>query len=792
MFVSIGNSRMDKKFNCTDMTYEDFVSRLSKTKYTAETMEQYRKMPKGQQDNIKDVGGFVLGKLKGGRRKKDCVISRSAITLDMDYGTPGIIDELEMFFDMKMVVYSTHKHTPEKPRLRIIIFLTRDVTPDEYGAVSRMLASDIGIELFDDSTYEPSRLMYWPSTSSDGEYVFQEIEGNEVDPDEVLSRYKDWHDVSAWPVSNRQASVVQRDIKKQADPLSKDGLIGAFNRTYTVTQAIDKFIPDVYRHSRAIPGRYDYIPADSAAGVVVYDDLFVYSHHATDPCCGKLMNAFDVVRLHKFGDKDARVAEGTEPGKLPSFKAMQDFVSADEEVKNTLAKERQELAVQEFSTEPDEDWQNKLVLDRRGNIKDTLQNIALIIRNDENFKHIVYNEFKDTIDVIGSLPWKQVKPGWNDSDLANAKVYFERVYGIWSPTKFKDALLAVVSSDRLYHPIKDYFATLHWDGQERIRYVLHHFLGAPVDELTYESMKMFLLGAIARAFRPGIKFEYMLCLVGGQGVGKSTFFRFMAVKDDWFTDDIGKLDSEKVYCQLRGHWMIEMSEMVATARSKSIEETKSFLSRQKETYRDSYAVYALDRPRQCVFGGTSNIKRFLPFDRTGNRRFVPVQTNRAEMEVHILENEKESRQYIDQVWAEAMMLYRNGNFKLAFSKETEAQLDKLRQEFMADDTEAGMIQAWLDEHEDRKVCSLMLFKEALDNPYIKPKKAETDRICEIMNTSIVGWKQGTMTRFKDYGTQRSWVCVNENCKRDAKDLKNENDWHPITEKEARQVELPFQ
>ena len=76
MFVSIGNSRMDKKFNCTDMTYEDFVSRLSKTKYTAETMEQYRKMPKGQQDNIKDVGGFVLGKLKGGRRKKDCVISR--------------------------------------------------------------------------------------------------------------------------------------------------------------------------------------------------------------------------------------------------------------------------------------------------------------------------------------------------------------------------------------------------------------------------------------------------------------------------------------------------------------------------------------------------------------------------------------------------------------------------------------------------------------------------------------------------------------------------------------------
>ena len=425
-------------------------------------------------------------------------------------------------------------------------------------------------------------------------------------------------------------------------------------------------------------------------------------------------------------------------------------------------------------------------------MKNNRHNCKLILEHDPLLKDVFrHNILTEQTDIVKPVWWERISPAFTDMDLNYIMLYLEETYGLTMDKIVQKSIVHQADRNK-YHPVRDYLNSLQWDGQERIRYVLHHFLGAPVDELTYESMKMFLLGAIARAFRPGIKFEYMLCLVGGQGVGKSTFFRFMAVKDDWFTDDIGKLDSEKVYCQLRGHWMIEMSEMVATARSKSIEETKSFLSRQKETYRDSYAVYALDRPRQCVFGETSNIKRFLPFDRTGNRRFVPVQTNRAEMEVHILENEKESRQYIDQVWAEAMMLYRNGNFKLAFSKETETQLDKLRQEFMADDTEAGMIQAWLDEHEDRKVCSLMLFKEALDNPYVKPKKAETDRICEIMNTSIAGWKQGTMTRFKDYGTQRSWVCVNENCKRDAKDLKNENDWHPITEKEARQVELPFQ
>ena len=511
MFVSVGNSRMEKKFNGQEMTYEEFAKRLSQTTYTAETMEQYRKMPKGEQDNVKDVGGFVLGKLKGGRRKKDCVISRSAVTLDMDYGTEGILDEIEMFFDMKMIAYSTHKHTPEKPRLRLIIFLAREVTPDEYGAVSRMLADDIGIELFDDSTYEPSRLMYWPSTSSDGEYVFRELGGRIVEPDEVLARYRDWHDVSSWPVSHRQSAVVQKDMKQQADPLSKEGLIGAFNRTYSITDAIDKFLPDVYRPSSAIHGRYDYIPADSAAGVVIYDGLFAYSHHATDPCCGKLMNAFDVVRLHKFGEKDARAAEGMEVGKLPSFKAMQEFAAQDEQVKATLARERQELAAAEFS-ETEEDWQSRLVIDRRGNIKDSLQNIALIIRNDKNFQKVVYNEFKNTIDVIGDLPWKQVKPGWNDSDLANAKVYFERVYGIWSPAKFKDALLAVVSSDRLYHPIKEYFSNLEWDGTERIDTLLIDYFGAADTPYTRAVIRKTLVAAVARIYEPGIKFDSILVL----------------------------------------------------------------------------------------------------------------------------------------------------------------------------------------------------------------------------------------------------------------------------------------
>lgn len=207
LYISTGNSRMEKKWNGQEMEFSVFLERLSHTVRTSETMEQYRKMSKAKQDSIKDVGGFVLGKLKGGRRKKANVLFRSGLTLDMDYATEDIAEQIEMFFDFRCLIYSTHKHTPEKPRLRLIIPLSRTVSPDEYAAVARKVAEDIGMELFDDTTYEPSRLMYWPSTSADGEFFFRDIPGTFLNPDSVLERYADWRDSSSWPVSSRQKAV---------------------------------------------------------------------------------------------------------------------------------------------------------------------------------------------------------------------------------------------------------------------------------------------------------------------------------------------------------------------------------------------------------------------------------------------------------------------------------------------------------------------------------------------------------------------------------------------------------
>lgn len=297
MKIAVGNSRMDKKWKNREISWDELCRKVSVTQRTTETVEEYRKLKKGSQDAIKDVGGFVGGALREGRRKNGMVLCRSMLTLDMDYGKPGIWDEIIMLHDFQCCVYSTHKHTPEHPRLRMIIPLSREVSEEEYPAVARMVAKDIGIDLFDDTTYEACRLMYWPSTSANGEFFFQVKDGTLLDPDAYLRRYADWHDVSTWPVSSRQSEAVRRSISQQADPLTKPGVVGAFCRAYTIEEAIDTFLPEVYAPS-AMNGRYDYIPADSSAGVVLYDGKFAYSHHATDPVCGKLLNAFDLVRLH--------------------------------------------------------------------------------------------------------------------------------------------------------------------------------------------------------------------------------------------------------------------------------------------------------------------------------------------------------------------------------------------------------------------------------------------------------------------------------------------------------------
>lgn len=291
--IATASNRKALKWQNRKIRWSALVERLSKTTRTAETMKEYSQSGKDRQSDIKDVGGFVGGFCAHGRRVE--VQNRSLLCLDADFADGDIWPDWTLAYDRAAVAYSTHKHTPEKPRLRLVIPLARPVSPEEYPAVARRVAEQLGIEKFDDSTYQPERLMYWPSTSQDGEFYFQFADEPFLDPDEVLATYHDWRDISEWPVSSRVAEVAKKRAEKQQDPTLKSGMIGAFCRAYTITEAIGAFIPEY--EPTADPNRYTYAPGSTGGGVVIYDDKFAFSHHATDPASMQLVNAWDLVRL---------------------------------------------------------------------------------------------------------------------------------------------------------------------------------------------------------------------------------------------------------------------------------------------------------------------------------------------------------------------------------------------------------------------------------------------------------------------------------------------------------------
>ena len=786
MRIAVGNSRMDKKWKNKDMSWDDFKQKCSQTIRTTETVAEYRKMSKPAQDNAKDVGGFVGGALKQGKRKNGFVDGRSMLTLDLDHAMPEVWDAVTMLFDFKCLMYSTHKHTPEEPRVRLIIPLSREVSAEEYAPVSRMVAKDIGMEMVDDTCHEAARLMYWPSTSSDGVFLFESQDGPMLNPDDILARYKDWHDTSEWPMSSRQSEIVKRTIAKQADPLEKEGMVGAFCRAYSIEEAIDTFIPDIYKPS-AMAGRYDYIPADSSAGVVIYDDKFAYSHHATDPACGQLMNAFDVVRIHKYGVLDDKAKPDTSPSKMPSFKAMVDFAIKDEKVKLQLAKERELQAADDFDDGNDVNWQTKLELDKNGGISESLTNFVTILRYDQRLHEIAYNEHSCGISIRDAelLPWEQLKPGWSDADLASLTAYLDRVYHIFSPSKLKNALLTI-TAERSFHPIKEYLEGLpEWDRKKRLETLLIDYLGAEGSSYVRAVTRKTLVAAVARVYEPGIKFDTVLVLSGPQGIGKSMFFAKLG--GVWFSDSLtisdmrDKTGAEK----LQGFWIMEIGEMNGIKKVE-VETVKSFASRQDDKFRVAYGTVVESHPRQCVICGTSNSQHFLR-DVTGNRRFWPVQVT-GECEKHPWNMDKA---LLEQIWAEALTLYNAGEELILKGTDAEMAAEK-QQEALENDDREGLVREYLDKllpadwaklslSEKRmylagdefttqnragvaprdKVCNLEIWAECFGREPANIRKQDSYELNAIM-AKLDGWKRydgnksGKLS-FKDYGSQIAYV-----------------------------------
>jgi predicted P-loop ATPase len=679
--IALGNSRQAKFWSNKTLSFEAICERLKTPIRTSETAEEYAKLPKPKRDEIKDKGGFVGGHLRDNLRKIGNVACRSLWTPDLDNATPEFVTALEEKIHFKCAMYSTHGHTPEAPRLRIIAPFTREISADEYVAVSRYMAAEIGIDMFDECSFIPNQLMYWPTCPSNGEYLIKFFDGEPLDPDKILAIHPDWQDCSLLPTTSRESKVHKPSQKPQEDPLTKSGVVGAFCRTYSITAAIEMFLSDIYAPSDS-EGRYDYIAGASTAGVVVYEDKFAYSHHATDPANGKLLNAFDLVRIHKFGDDDEK----------ESYQAMSEFASKDDNVKLLVVEERKAQASYDFAAgDSDPEWQKKLQYEPRSTVlKNNLHNLTLILQNDENLKSLCFNQLADGMEITGSVPWKHPARFWRDADDAQLICYVDANYGTFSARNYQIAVAKVVD-DRAYHPIREYLDSLPpWDGVTRAECILIDYLGAEDNAYTRAVTRKTLCAAVARVQNPGIKFDYILVLNGDQGIGKSTLIAKLG--REWYSDSVNLTDmNDKTAAEkLQGYWIIEIGELAGMKKA-DLDKVKAFISRQDDKYRASFGRRVTPHPRQCIFFGTTNSQNGYLRDITGNRRFWTVKTpGTSEMKPWQL-----SLEDVNQIWAEVLVLVERGE-----DIYLDPYLEKLSQieqsEAMEQDDREGLVLSYLN------------------------------------------------------------------------------------------------
>lgn len=696
--LAIGRNRKEVSWKNKEVTWSWFIDKIKTTHRTPETYSEYLRAKKERQDEIKDIGGFVGGRLTGGRRKAGNIYERQLITLDIDYGKLDFWSDFTMLYGNAAALYSTHKHSLETPRFRLLIPLDRPVFSDEYIAISRRIAGNLDIEVFDPTTFQPERLMYWPSTSIDGEYLFEWQDGELLKADDILNSYFDWKDSTEWPVSEKVDKLLLRSIAKAGDPLEKTGVIGAFCKSYSINEAIETFLSEIYS-SCDTPNRYSYVEGSTAGGLITYEDKYSYSHHGSDPTSGKLCNAFDIVRIHKFGIKDDGCDEDMAGNKKPSYLEMLDFVRADKKVKKLLISEKISSAITDFEAVEhggdvitDDSWQENLQVDRKGNVTGTIDNILLILENDQYFKgKIAYNDFEKCEVALKHLPWRKITKytkRLNDRDDANIRHYIEKAYGVNNALKVRDAL-EVLATKTNFHPVKKYLNSLSWDGGKRLDSLFIDYLGAERTDYIEAVTRKTFVAAVARIFQPAIKFDYVLTLVGKQGIGKSTIIKKLG--KDWYSDSFSTVQGKEAFEQIQGVWLVEIGELAGLKKAE-IDTIKHFVSKQVDIYRVAYGKRTESFARQCVFFGTTNHKDFLR-DPTGDRRFWPVDTYVNTPKKDIFKDLTNSE--IDQIWAEALTLYRDGE-TINLDNTLEQIAIKVQIDHRENDEREGIIQRYLD------------------------------------------------------------------------------------------------
>lgn len=744
--IATGLNVASKVWKNTKTTWSELVERLSKPVVTNETYKRFMEASKEEQCKIKDVGGFVGGFLTNGRREKANVLYRQLVTLDIDFSHNNFWWDFTMLFGCAAVLHSTHKSCPDKPRHRLIIPLDREVSQEEYQAIARKIAGDLNIELFDQSTFDVNRLMFWPSVSQDAEYYFEFQDGEFLEADEVLGSYNDWRDINEWPVADSSSELICQAAKKQEDPETKKGMVGLFCRAYSIEDAIDTFLSDVY--IPAGEGRYTYANGSTAAGLVIYESKFAYSHHGTDPAGERLCNAFDLVRIHKFGHLDSGREKSDQDRK--SFKAMEEFVSQDPLAKKQLASEKFADIKVDFEDEPvgeeyDDSWASDLEANSKGEYLSSASNLNIIFQNDRYLKGaFALNIFDNKRYVTKSLPWRRIKSLelLRDVDYSGVRNYIECVYGITGNQKIDDAMSLEFEKHK-FHPIVDYIKSLVWDGSPRVDRLLIDYFGVVDSLYSRAAIRKTLCAAVARVFEPGTKFDTALILVGEQGTYKSTFVKRLG--KDWFTDTFMSVQGKESFEQIQGAWLVEMAELSGLKKAE-IESVKHYISKREDSFRPAYGRTVETYKRQCVFFGTTNDHDFLK-DPTGNRRFMPVDVRKDFVIKTVAEHLTE--QEVDQIWAEAYQLYLSGEtLYLTGEEETLARIEQHRHSEI--DGRSGIIERYLEAKLPAKWDTLDLYQRRawLEDPLAPQGSERRDIVCvaEIW-CECLGNNRNDMTRY---------------------------------------------
>lgn len=799
--IASAGSRKATQWPAQTLYWSELVDRFRTAVRGKETLEEYLKLPKREQDDLKDVGGFVGGELINNRRKASNVKSRDILTLDLDNIPAGGTDDVLKRLDglgCAYVTYSTRKHDPNKPRLRVIVPLNRLATADEYEPLARKLAGVIGMSFADPTTFEASRLMYWPSCSSDSQYVHQYGDKPFLDADGLLATYNDWRDIREWPQVPGASDSHVRLAAKQGNPLEKRGVVGAFCRQYDVHQAIETFLPGVYKQVDDGSGRYTFVEGSTVGGAVIYQDgLFLYSHHATDPCSGRLVNAFDLVRLHKYGDLDDDAKPETPINRMPSFTEMAAFALNDAGVAAIINQERYEKAVEDFgegvgtsdtpAQKEDFNWIQQLKISpTTGQPQKTIENILIALEGEANLKgKIKLDEFADSIVGVAPLPWapRDAQKGsfiWSEKDESGLILYLEKILGFQSKEKMIHAMNQCAAGNR-FNPVIEYLNGLTWDGVKRLDTLFIDYLGAANTEYTRAVTRKSFTAAVARAMQPGAKHDTMPVLTGAQGVGKTTLIQKMGMS--WFSNSIESFEGKDAAELLQGVWIVEIGEMSAYSKS-DVNTIKGFLSRTEDHYRAAYARKTEKHPRKCVFFGTSNRSDYLK-DSTGGRRFLPIDVGIQQPTKSVFFNDKYPERIlldgeINQLWAEAVMYWRLGE-PLVLNGELAEEAKRQQESHAEQDPWEGIIRNFVERKvpidwnkkdiESRKlywagefnpansegviprdrVCAAEIWTECFNEKVNRMRRTETMRINDILG-NIHGWeKKFTPYRFGPYG-----------------------------------------